>query len=189
MNNSTVSLDFNRSQPVPAAYVVKGPAQVKYSTKIKHGYFRLPFVGNWRAKGVEAPNWNVPAAGGYFGGYQTGEAMAHAFLKYLRDGVEGELSAHHLTSIIESFMIRFEQEGGQDVARHRNRDRRSDSFNSFRGQYIGFINTVSMWLMASARRLGGDLDAMGEADLARRANEGLRFNERAYMAEVARMDR
>lgn len=189
MNNSTATMNFNRSQPVPAAHVTKGPNLVKYNARSKYPYFRLPFVGGWKDKSVEAQHWALPASGGYFGGYQTGEAMAHAFLKYLREDRGGDGATSHLTSIVESLMIRFEEEGGQAMNRRRNRDHRTASFNSFRGQYVGFFNTIAVWLAASAKQIDGQLDAMDEAGITQRANEGLRFDECAYMAEVARMDR
>ena len=67
-----------------AAFVGKTPNPIKRKTRGKPGFRRLPFVAGWRTESA-SPCWNVPASGGYFGGYETGEAMAQAFLKFLRE--------------------------------------------------------------------------------------------------------
>ena len=96
---------------LPAAVVGKTPNPIKRKTRGKPGFRRLPFVAGWRTESA-SPCWNVPASGGYFGGYETGEAMAQAFLKFLREE-KGDFPAYWLTGIVESFMTRFEQEGGK----------------------------------------------------------------------------
>lgn len=94
---------------LPAAFVGKAPSPIKRKTRGKPGFRRLPFVAERRTEAA-APCWNVPASGGYFGDYETGEAMAQAFLKFL-SGEQRDFPAYWLTGIVESFMVRFEQEG------------------------------------------------------------------------------
>ncbi|MDD3676036.1 hypothetical protein [Thauera propionica] len=167
---------------LPAGFAGKPPLPIKRKTRVKRGFRRLPFVAG-RSANSAAPCWNVPASGGYFGGYETGEAMAQAFLKFLREE-EGGFPAYWLTFIVESFMIRFEQEGGKAMADRVPCSERSETFVAFRGQYCGFLNTVSQWLAASAKHLGASLDRISEQDLVRRANAGLGFDQAAYMASL-----
>jgi hypothetical protein len=170
---------------LPAAFVGKTTNPIKRKTRGKPGFRSLPFVAGWRTESA-SPCWNVPASGGYFGGYETGEAMAQAFLKFLRDE-QGDFPAYWLTGIAESFMVRFEQEGGRAM-KDRSPCSGSDGFEAFRGQYCGFFNTVSQWLAASAKHLGSNLDRLTEQDLVRRANAGLGFDHVAYMASLSDED-
>lgn len=182
MEHSTATPVFATASALPGKFIRKAPHRLKFNNSAKTRFHRLPFVASWRARDP-AHDWCVPATGDYFGGYQTGEAMAHAFLKYLRDDGKDVLQAGHLTDIVESFMVRFDQEGGQAM-RSRKSDARTASFNSFRGQYIGFMNTVSMWLLAATKHLGASLDQMDEKELLQKANDGLGFDEAAYMATL-----
>lgn len=172
-----------RATILPAAFVGKTTNPIKRKTRGNPGFCRLPFVAGRRAKSA-SPCWNVPASGGYFGGYETGKAMAQAFLKFLRVE-EGDLAAYSLTGIAESFMIRFEQEGGKAMADYSPCSERSETFEAFRGQYVGFFNTVSQWLAASAKHLGSNLDQLTEQELVRRANAGLGFDHVAFMASLS----
>lgn len=182
MKNSTTIRASASNFGLPSAFVRKVPNPIKRKTRGKPGFHRLPFVANWHAKS-SAPLWNVPASGGYFGGYRTGEAMAQAFLKFLREDELDSLSADRLTGIAESFMVRFAQEGGE-ARQNQFSAEWGDAYQSFRGQYVGFFNTLSRWLVASAKHLGSSLDGVEEQDLVRRANAGLGFDEAAYMAAL-----
>lgn len=82
-------------------------------------------------------------------------------------------------------MSRFEQEGGKLMANRRPIEEWSSSFDSFRGQYVGFFNTVTTWLAASAKQLGSSLDRIDERDLVNRANAGLGFDSAGYIASLA----
>lgn len=168
------------------AFVGKTPTPIKCKTRGKPGFRRLPFVAGLRSESA-APCWNVPASGGYFGGYETGEAMAQAFLKFLHEEPD-DLPSYWLTDIVQSFMVRFEQEGGKAMADRSPCSERSETFQAFRGQYCGFFNTVSQWLAASAKHLGSNLDRITEQDLVHRANAGLSFDHVAYMASLSDED-
>jgi len=171
---------------LPTSFVGKPSQPLKRKPRVKHGFRRLPFVAGWRTDS-DTPCWHVPASGGYFGGYETGEAMAQAFLKFLREE-QSDFPATWLTGIAESFMTRFEQEGVKAMADRKPMSEWSDSFDSFRGQYVGFFNTISQWLSASAKHLGSNLDRIEEQDLVRRANAGLGFDHVAYMASLSDED-
>lgn len=167
---------------LPTAFIGQPARPLKRKTRGQSGIRRLPFVAGKRTD-CAAPFWSVPATGGYFGGYETGVAMAHAFLKFLRTS-DDCFYVHWLTSIARSFMVRFEQEGGQAM-QSRPFCECSAEFSSLRGQYCGFFGTVSQWLATSARNLGADLDRLTEQDLLACANAGLGFDDAAYAAYVA----
>lgn len=143
----------------------------------KYPFLNLPFIAGGRTK-TDAGHWHVSATGGHLGGYRTGQAMAQAFLKFLRERGSPEPD-NHLSLIATSFMIRFEQEGGVQMEKRSIRDS-TESFRSLRGQYCGFFNTLNYWLTASVNHFGKNLDAVTEQELIRRANEGLGFDEEAY---------
>lgn len=166
----------------PGACIQTPNYSLQYKKHIKHGFRRLPFVAGRRMES-DTPFWHVPLSGGYLGGYETGEAMAMALLKCLREEQEG--SSSYLTCITESLMIRFELEGGKTMAEQWPISERSDAYESFRGQYVGFLNTLSPWLAASAQYLGANLDYIAESFLVRQANEGLGFDHIAYMAALS----
>lgn len=155
----------------------KASGPIKLKTRYKPGFRRLPFVANWRSKS-DTPCWDIPATGNYFGGHETGEAMALAFLKFLREGDEVGCG-RWLISVVESFMIRFEQEGGGQMVHGSVLDM-SDGFSSFRGQYCGFFGLLSNWLWGAAKDLGANLDQITEKDLVCRANAGLNFDSHAF---------
>ena len=167
--------------PLPAAFAGPAPAVLGRPFSSRTGFRGLPFVADRRA-GTAAACWAVPASGGYYGGLTTGAAMAEAFLKFLRDD-ESELPPVWLTDIVQSFMARFEAEGGQAMA-----DRRPDDwsagFDSLRGQQAGFFNTLCRALAAAAKDLGDGLDDISYGDLARRGDAGLGFDHGAYMASL-----
>lgn len=124
--------------------------------------------------------WDVPATGGYMGGYETGEAMALAFAKFLREE-SGDYAGGALTHIVGSFMERYEDEGGKEME-ERPVPEQSHSSASLRGQYVGFFNTIAKLLRDAAQRLGGEFDRTSERELLQRANSGLGFDEAACIA-------
>ena len=128
---------------------------------------RLPFVGR-EPERVGYSFWRVPKTGGYFGGYETGEALATIYLKHLRD--HGDLNNTHLQSIV------FDMFGCEDSE--------DDGSSSRKGQAAGFLHTLGAWLTASAKQLGCNLDSAANTKLVQRANSGLRFDSKAYMASL-----
>lgn len=163
---------------LPIAFIRKGPAGIKRKTTSQVGFRSLPFVAGPRTDS-DAPCWHMPAKGGYLGGYETGEAMARALLKLHRSD-ESQIQSHALTDIVCSFMRRFEEEGGKAMDDRCAPDW-SNSFDSLRGQYVGFFNTMSGWLEAAAKHLGSGLDKVSNDDLLKQANAGLNFDQKAYM--------
>lgn len=142
----------------------------------------MPFL-NDRGKRVPTPYWNVPATGGYMGGYQTGEAMAIAFLKHIRAEAPGDAPSW-LTGIVESFMVRFEQEGGNAALEHTMLKDWSSEFESLRAQYFGFFGTLAKWLQTFVKAYGANLDQVDEQILVDLANSGLMFDLEAVKARL-----
>lgn len=166
---------------LPIAFIRKGPPVLKKRKSTGIAFRDLPFVASRRTT-TDAEYWHVPATGGYFGGYETGQAMARALLKFHRSEKSTDLS-YALTAVVTSLMRRFEEEGGRAMD-DRRADDRSDGFDSFRGQYVGFFNTLSGWLEASARQLGHGLDKVSDDELLIMANAGLNFDCNAYMESL-----
>ena len=161
------------------AFIGKPAKPIKRNTLKQEGFYKLPFVGSSRHA---ARFWCVPATGGYTGGRETGAAMAYSFLKFLRTSPRAQAD-FLLPRVIESFMVRFEQEGGCALIGMPYK-KQSTAFAALEGQYYGFFGTVSRWLASSAICLGSDLDQLTEKDLLRRANAGLGFDEMAYLADI-----
>jgi hypothetical protein len=162
---------------LPVSFIRKGQVKLKRKSRAASGTARLPFIGG------SGPDrcWNIPATGGYFGGYETGEAMAQAYLKMQRSSAS--TSCFFVTAIVASFMARFEKEGGSEMAARR--DQWSEGYESFRGQYVGFFNTISAWLDRAAVNCGSELDRITDDDIRTRANAGLAFDDAAYMASFS----
>lgn len=146
-------------------------AALKYG-RSRNQFLRLPFMG--KGETIKALCWDLPATGGYVGGYRAGEAMAISFLKYLRDQDQPFIPTE-LTHIAGAIMERWSQEGGHRMA-SRSMANQSLAFESIHGQYAGFFNTLLPWIHAAASRLGGNLDSITEGDLIRKANAGLNWD-------------
>jgi len=142
----------------------------------------MPFL-NDRGKKVSTPYWTVPATGGYMGGYQTGEAMAIVFLKHLRAEEAGQATSW-MTGVVESFMIRFEQEGGNAALEHTMLKDWSSEFESLRAQYFGFFGTLAKWLQTFVKAYGANLDHLDDQNLVDLANSGLMFDLETVKARL-----
>jgi hypothetical protein len=141
---------------------------LKYG-RSKNQFRRLPFMA--RGEEIKALCWNLPATGGYEGGYRAGEAMAISFLKYLRSQ-DAPFFHTELTSITQSIMERWSQEGGHRMAAQ-SMANQSLAYESLHGQCCGFFNTLLPWIQAAASGLGRSLDGFTEDDVLRMANTGL----------------
>lgn len=142
---------------------VRPAHQLRFRPEEKPGAsMRLPFVGGRRAAGGFS-FWNVPATGGYGGGCKTGEALAGIYLKHLRD--HGGASFGVLQVIARDMFD-------------------CDLPESRFGQVVGFFSTLDAWLAAAAKVLGGNLDTANNDAMLTKANDGLNFDEAAYLASL-----
>jgi hypothetical protein len=117
---------------------------------------------------------NLPATGGYAGGNETGKAMALNLLKEMRASEPG-LGFLRMQHMISEFMKRIELDGGL-AAFDRPVDEWSEAQTSRRGQYVGFIGTLSHWMEAAAQQMGSELDGMSENMLLTMASDGLNLD-------------
>lgn len=164
----------------PAAFVGEISTPLKHKAGRSYGFYSLPFIFDSNVT-TQCPYWHVAPTGGRRGGEAVGEAMALAYLKLLREKPE-HADPEELALIAESMMVRFEQEGGAAMASLCADDGCSQGYRSFAGQFTGFFMTLATWLQAAAVQLGTELDMVTERDLLRRANDGLGFDESAYIA-------
>lgn len=118
---------------------------------------RLPFVGEVHGK-IGLSFWTVPKAGGYRGGCQTGEALAHIYLKHLKDH-ESDSGLGSLQRIALD-MFGCELEDSPEQA-------------ALRGQAVGFFSVLDAWLAGAAKHLCGGLDEYDNKTLLKAANTGL----------------
>jgi hypothetical protein len=154
---------------------------LKFNNTRKINLHRLPFVANRRDDNI-TPFWSIPATGGYCGGHQTGEAMALAYLKFLRSPEADKTGG--LSFIVGSMMARYEMEGGQKMEEMTPSNQQSESYSSFLGQYVGFFNELNTWLTLAAKYFGAELDNISESEILVRANNGLNLDEMQYVENL-----
>ena len=124
---------------------------------------------------LEAPNWNIPATGGFLGGRHTGCLMALAHIKRRSD--PGFHDSHHspLLWIVISLIERDRQfrESGDAKA-----------MKSFSGQLEGFFGMLQHVFDAFLRGEGPDLSGMADHPMEKilaDANRGLGLDHEAYL--------
>ncbi|MGL6392550.1 hypothetical protein ACSZMV_00340 [Aeromonas veronii] len=163
---------------VPTGYVKAGVPRLKLHRKRKHSMDKLPFIAGGQ-ESTTTPCWQVPAAGGAIGGYETGEALALSYVKCLRGEQRGRL-----VGIVSSMMAQYDQVGGQAMASLPSYQW-SEEFASFQGQMMGFFRVLDLWLHASAVQCGAGLARVSEQELLKRANIGLSFDNEAYLSALS----
>jgi hypothetical protein len=117
---------------------------------------RLPFVGSYKS---DISFWNIPATGGYGGGYETGAAMATAYLRHLKMNPEfqGGLLQHIVLDMCQAY------KHGLTAAEE----------ESLRGQIVGFCSVICATVQNTAPLFKYELNAVEETQLLKRANAGL----------------
>lgn len=118
---------------------------------------RLPFVGEVHGK-IGLSFWTVPKAGGYRGGCQTGEALAHIYLKHLKDHESDSCLGSLQRIALDMFGCELEDSPEQAA---------------LRGQAVGFFSVLDAWLAGAAKHLCGGLDEYDNKTLLKAANTGL----------------
>ncbi|MEX3905142.1 hypothetical protein AB4Y33_16940 [Paraburkholderia sp. BR14319] len=110
--------------------------------------------------------------------------MADAYLKHLREDTD-ECPVSDLANIVESFMMRFEQEGGRAMP-GLGCSAQSESFGSLRQQCAGFFGTLDAWLTQAAKDSASYLDALTEDMIVQRANRAMHGSVRQIEVVIAR---
>ncbi|MBX8516066.1 hypothetical protein K5D69_15330 [Pseudomonas cichorii] len=135
---------------------------------------RLPFVG--RDHDPHVSSWDVPMTGGYFGGIEVGKVVFRMYLKYVRDEQGNPLALFntHLVSMLHSMDCKNPVTDEEKA--------------SVRGQRVGFLSELSVWLEAAACKLGSSLDAIPHRSFVQSANEALQRTDASLMAAINAVD-
>ncbi|EBS6645157.1 hypothetical protein D5977_07945 [Salmonella enterica subsp. enterica] len=157
---------------LPTAFVRQPAASaLRFKNRKKIPAHRLPFVDSAPGKpGLSF--WAVPKTGDYFGGSETGNALAHIYMKHLKEhgrGFGGNLQLMVLD------MFGCENSDDPEVS-------------ALRGQVVGFFSELERWLVAAAQHLEGGLDNHDNKTLLEAANAGLNFDNEAYEASLSDED-
>ena len=129
---------------------------LKYSLTIKNKFHRLPFVKRTKQR---LQCWVVPATGDYVGGYQIGEAMAHAYIKYLQS-INGNCDeVGYLLEILGDIQLRMLECGYANWASICVLEWPYE-LSSLHGQRTGFVRTVEQWLIYGAKTYEPVLDLL-----------------------------
>lgn len=137
--------------------------KLQYKPQAHIALHRLPFVGGTSPRGYGISFWDVPATGGFSGGCDTGKALAHVFLKHLRD-YGGQPSG-----ILQSIAL--------DMLG------RSEPNKSTIGQAIGFFAVLDAWLTEATQQGGVNFDQITESYLLDKANLGLTGEAEPFRTE------
>lgn len=138
--------------------------KLAFNNRKKLPLHKLPFVGNRNGPGkFPVSFWDVPKAGGYIGGCNTGRALALIYLKHLK---ENENDGSGMLQNITFDMLA----GCENSAR--------------RGQVVGFFTELERWLSGAVKNLEGGLNGVSPKQLLKAANDGLAFDEEAYLASL-----
>lgn len=139
--------------------------KLAFHNRKKLALHKLPFVGN-RRPGHHGGIcfWDVPSTGGYGGGNKTGQALALIYLQHLKEnGRSGGGTLQHMA---------FDMLNG------------CDDDSARKGQVVGFFSELERWLSGAAKHLEGGLDSVPPKQLLEAANDGLAFDEEAYLASL-----
>lgn len=134
------------------------PHQLRFKNRKRHPLHRLPFV-EMNKSGLTF--WAVPKAGGYFGGNKTGSALAHIYMKHLK-----EHDANAIGGVLQSIVLNmFGCKPGVN-----------DEQDALRGQVVGFFFEIERWLSDAAKHRDYGLEQLDNKTLLKVANDGLNFD-------------
>lgn len=166
-----MNVRFCRSRP---------PKSIKARVS-RRGQWMLP--GTKRADDI-GKGWNVPATGGYAGGWETGTALAYAFLKQAKAEKGGMSAGHTFQWILESAFKATDPLGGIDKVLGRMVFDMPDANCSMRGQLCGFIQTIGNWAASAAVMLTGEPHQLSYEQIVGLANRGLAYSQADHDAEM-----
>lgn len=146
---------------------------------------RVTKRGRWLLPGVKAKGrmelWDVPATGGYVGGWETGKALAYALLK--NANATGKVDGYDFQQILLSAIKATEREGGfSAVFPDSNVSDMTEAQSSKRGQLCGFIQCVGDWACSAAVKLVGEPHNLSQDQIIGLANRGLAYSQEDHDA-------
>lgn len=144
-----------------SAKQLKVRVKLRAKPRVKMDMHRLPFVGRDHVQEESGGVcfWDVPFEGGYFGGNETGAAIAHMYLAHLRRANRNQCQKLDLGPILSGMM--------------RRTPRTKEENDSRSGQLMGFASVIGAWLGAAVDQLGERLETADQAALLKAANAGL----------------
>lgn len=121
---------------------------------------RLPFVGrdHVQEKSGGICFWDVPFAGGFDGGRETGEAIACMYLAHLRRARHEKYYKINIGAMLIDMMGRSPQN--------------EEELASRKGQLMGFASVLDNWLRAAVDEFGEKLETIDHKKLLDQANGG-----------------
>ncbi|MBH3308338.1 hypothetical protein I5P84_02570 [Pseudomonas mosselii] len=143
---------------------VKIRVKLREKPRAKLDMHRLPFVGRDHVTNEDGSYcfWDVPLTGGYFGGNETGQALAFTYLAHLRRMNGSKAHPLHTLSLRSIFGAMMKRTPGSKAEK----DSRS-------GQLVGFASVIDDWLRAAVDQFGRELDDIDHKKLLALANAGL----------------
>ncbi|HAK7737207.1 TPA: hypothetical protein ACOSJI_004700 [Salmonella enterica] len=158
---------------LPVEFVRQPAASaLRFKNRKKLPVHRLPFVDTVPGK-IGLSFWAVPKTGGYFGGNETGCALARIYMKHLKEHGIGFAGGNLQGMVLDMFDCN-------------NSD--APEVSALRGQVVGFFVELERWLAGAAKYLEGGLDKHDNKTLLKAANAGLNFDNEAYMASLSDED-
>lgn len=141
---------------------IKVKVRLRAKPRAKLDMHQLPFVGRDHVVHDDGCVcfWDVPLTGGYFGGTETGSAIACMYLAHIRRQMNGDKT---YTLSLASILCALTQRVTKNP----------DEADSLRGQVVGFGSVIGRWLTAAVEQLGGNLEAAELKKLLGNANDGL----------------
>ncbi|PWE45453.1 hypothetical protein [Pseudomonas prosekii] len=136
---------------------------MKFKPRKTHPLHRLPYVGceNYVDRYGRIGYWDVPLAGGYNGGWQTGRALGNIAIKHMsqhdHDGDGG-----HLKSIASAWLQRASTAT-------------PDELDTLQGQVLGFMTVIGIWTHSAAAQSSCKLADCDEKTELKTANAGIGF--------------
>ncbi|MBV1788618.1 hypothetical protein KQ940_11190 [Marinobacterium sp. D7] len=157
---------------LPTAFVRQPAASaIRFKNRKELPFHRLPFVDGVPGR-FDLSFWAVPKTGGYFGGNETGRALARIYMKHLK-----EHGASCDGSNLGRMVLEFDRKNGASAEQ-----------DVLRGQVVDFFTELEIWLTGAAKHLKGGLDKDDNKTLLKAANAGLNFDNEAYMATLDEED-
>lgn len=128
---------------------------------------RLPFV---RLRKKSVCYWNVPRAGGYSGGCETGRALALVYLRFRKE------NRQDITFLQYIVLDMFRMEHGKKT---------SLEYKSLKGQIVGFFTEIDRFIYTCVSDKENYLDWLDDKTLLKNANIGLKGYDQRYFSRLA----
>lgn len=168
--------------------------RLSFRPKKKTPIHRLPFVGSEHTENGCFSFWNLPAAGGYQGGFSTGKAVALMYLKHLRGTrqPDADMESAYLIWMVDAWTERMfsclkQADSADKIPLRGLLIGKQDTTEraALRGQMAGFLSVLSECLSGAVRTRDSSLNQYSNESLLDHANAGICFAEASPGAGIA----